>query len=1117
MTDTGRSAFGRAARVLLALGVLSLGATGLWAQGTTGKIQGTVLDPTGQPIGNAQVFVLGTSFAALTNEDGFYFLNNVPAGVYSMRAQFIGYQPAQMEGVRILADQTLTADFRLSGAVALEAITITAAEAPIVPRDQVTSKAIVTGEQIDDLPVNSTTAVVLLQPGVIAGRGGSLRIRGGRSNEAVWFIDGAPVRRMDNASVGFGFATNTLQEVSVTTGAMDAAFGDAQSGVISLVTRSGGSRFVGTLAYETDEPMGNSLSTGYNRFEAAVSGPVFGNLTFSIGGTLTGNRSAATAKGIEDIPTYTFAGLDTTVVSLSGSDSLFTAIPQIIQFGGQCEAADNAGFECQGRRRPYGWATDTRANAKLQYTYGSGSRVSFSALTNINQNMGAQSTLNVESESGARLVSNLFVLNWVQQVFRGAASELAFDLNLSHQRYKRVSGVIDRATGLGNRDPFLGMVLSPLDFVTDWDRFAPVDPANHLSIDPLTGGFFISRLETQEDWDALIENVRYDRGTLRSYLDRFEIGARDIPRVNAYGTLAGPSTFGMTTGQSYQFENRWVGRANIDWQADRYNRFKFGVEGTRADLGRYEMTTTRKSFGNGYTGEPYKVAAYAQDRLDLGDVVIELGVRWDRFDTRTIFPLVPGRLFTNPAFDDALTVDAMTCPTPRFGADGVQGNADDCDITQYVWAPAESHSGISPRVRVSFPVTDRTGFRLSYAHQTQVPDLFNMYNGTNNDLANTNTNDQFGGDADLGKTIIFEFGIRHAFSEDMVLDIAAYNKDKVSDITYRVLPFFDTFTDRVSNVNILTNADFGNVRGVDVQLLRRFGNVFSGQVSYTFQNAKSTGSDPTDFLNGLSRAPFGVLGERPEAPQTTLRTRDDRSHNIQGSFSLAFPSDYLSGSAVGAVLRDLGVFGTFQLRSGLPYTRLENNGRGNRSTGGFGLIAELIEPLQSSETPWEKFFDLRVTKGFRLGPTDWTLYADVRNVLNFTNKTAVFSETGDVVNEEYLQRGFLDPQLLSMEQDALASGALTTITKDIGTPEERNVSAIDLRNLGVTCPTWVGSGGPVGCVMLQRTEQRFGDGDGYYDVEEQVDALTAWYDSGNSPSSFFSSGRQVRLGLQLTF
>jgi hypothetical protein len=67
----------------------------LMAQGTTGKIEGTVRDQAGSPIAGAQVLIVGSAFASSTNEQGYYFLNNVPAGVLTVRAQFIGYAPAR--------------------------------------------------------------------------------------------------------------------------------------------------------------------------------------------------------------------------------------------------------------------------------------------------------------------------------------------------------------------------------------------------------------------------------------------------------------------------------------------------------------------------------------------------------------------------------------------------------------------------------------------------------------------------------------------------------------------------------------------------------------------------------------------------------------------------------------------------------------------------------------------------------------------------------------------------------------------------------------------------------------------------------------------------------------
>src|SRR5256886_15305335 len=135
---------------------------------------------------------------------------------------------------------------------------------------------------------------------------------------------------------------------------------------------------------------------------------------------------------------------------------------------------------------------------------------------------------------------------------------------------------------------------------------------------------------------------------------------------------------------------------------------------------------------------------------------------------------------------------------------------------------------------VSFPVTEKTGFRLSYSHQVQSPEFTTLLSGTNNDLSFTNTNDTFGRDANFGKTILFEFGVRHAFSQDLVLDVSAYNKDKVADLAYRILPYVSPRqASETLSVNVLTNADFGNAKGIDVKLDRRVGNYLNATVAYT--------------------------------------------------------------------------------------------------------------------------------------------------------------------------------------------------------------------------------------------------------------------------------------------
>src|SRR6187397_570891 len=185
------SAFVRIARlVAVATVALGLGASSLLAQGSTGKIEGRVRDQAGAPIANAQVFIVGTAFNALTNPQGYYFINNVPAGTYNVRAAFIGYKSTQVDGVKVLAGQTITVDIQLEQtAVEIQEITVVTQTQPLVPRDEVTSKQRIDGEFTRNLPADRLSAVLALQPGVVASpSGNTLSIRGGRTQEQVTYV-----------------------------------------------------------------------------------------------------------------------------------------------------------------------------------------------------------------------------------------------------------------------------------------------------------------------------------------------------------------------------------------------------------------------------------------------------------------------------------------------------------------------------------------------------------------------------------------------------------------------------------------------------------------------------------------------------------------------------------------------------------------------------------------------------------------------------------------------------------------------------------------------------------------------------------------------------------------
>src|SRR3989338_4332372 len=335
----------RWARGAVAVGtVVFFGAGALAAEGTTGKVEGTVRDQAGAPVAGAQVLIVGSAFAGVSNEQGYYFINNVPAGLVTLRAQYIGYAPAEVRGVRVLAGKTHRQPLTLSQqAVTGEGITVEVAANPLVPRDQTSSKPIMQGDVIEQLPVDAVSQVLRLQPGVVETARG-ITIRGSRPGQAALYIDGVLVRSVsgNTGASGSGTAlvgTNALEEASVTTGALGAEMGDAQAGVISLVTRAGGTSYSGSVSFATDEVAGETYGGGVNRVEASFGGPLIRNLTFFVATTLQGTQSGLQGKGSDESPSYVIGGVDTTPTLSTDpndtgapTDSETVVIPQFVQY-----------------------------------------------------------------------------------------------------------------------------------------------------------------------------------------------------------------------------------------------------------------------------------------------------------------------------------------------------------------------------------------------------------------------------------------------------------------------------------------------------------------------------------------------------------------------------------------------------------------------------------------------------------------------------------------------------------------------------------------------------------------------------------------------------------------
>ncbi|MCB9206665.1 MAG: TonB-dependent receptor [Ignavibacteriales bacterium] len=265
---------------------------------STGKIMGKVIDQdTGEGIPFANVFVEGTSLGAASDVDGNFVILNIPPAVYSVTASYIGYQKVTRTNVRVNVGFTTAIDFQLpSGAVEMDAVIVQGERNPLIRQDLTNPTVAINSETIDALPVDNISEVVKLQAGVVQDDDGALHVRGGRSNEVAYQINGLSINDPYGNTRSVGVATNAVQEVSVSTGTFSAEFGNALSGVINYVTKEGGEDYSFSLRGYTGEYVSSNSDVfnniedfdpvNTNRFEGTFGGkiPFSDNTKFFISG-----------------------------------------------------------------------------------------------------------------------------------------------------------------------------------------------------------------------------------------------------------------------------------------------------------------------------------------------------------------------------------------------------------------------------------------------------------------------------------------------------------------------------------------------------------------------------------------------------------------------------------------------------------------------------------------------------------------------------------------------------------------------------------------------------------------------------------------------------------------
>lgn len=373
-----------------------------------------------------------------------------------------------------------------------------------------------------------------------------------------------------------------------------------------------------------------------------------------------------------------------------------------------------------------------------------------------------------------------------------------------------------------------------------------------------------------------------------------------------------------------------------------------------------------------------------------------------------------------------------------------------------VYAPLRSHTAVSPRLHAIFAVSPHTALWANLGRIAQLPRAGEMFTRSNADLAFTGAFDPHGSDVGVLKASVAELGVRHSPAASLTIDARGYFEHRGQYGT-RIKPFEDPRTPGDTlGVVVVTPVDSSSLWGIEA-----------------------------------------TVGWHPSGA-TTVRTGYAYARSGGTGFQSVTAMAILEAPALGSALRGVSATILARAASGLSYLMVANSGFGG-TTSGFVPFGSQQAPL--GHLPWSKSLDLRLAKELRAGGVRGVAYADVRNLLNLRSILSVFTETGGQTNSLY-QATVLSPELATLHDEALTNGRL--LAND----------AVDLRP---DCATWGTFGGPVSCVALRRVEQRFGNGDGVYDLAEQTSTLNAYYESFFGAWRFNEPGRTIRIGMELEF
>jgi hypothetical protein len=258
---------------MLLTAVLLYAVSAVWSQtATTGVLRGTVADPSGEVIANADIQVTnegtGEHRQVKSSTDGIYAVPLLPPGTYTVEAGAQGFAREVHRGVVIAVTEATVLNMRLKIGATSETVEVKGA-APIVDTTTNTLGEVVSPSQVQSLPLvnRNFTQIMDLSSGVVAsvtdaaeiGRGSGgvtsataegqgMNVQGARASDNNFQMNGVTINDFLGSELGIAIPNpDTIEEFKVQTGMYDAEYGRNAGANVDVVTKTGTNSFHGSL------------------------------------------------------------------------------------------------------------------------------------------------------------------------------------------------------------------------------------------------------------------------------------------------------------------------------------------------------------------------------------------------------------------------------------------------------------------------------------------------------------------------------------------------------------------------------------------------------------------------------------------------------------------------------------------------------------------------------------------------------------------------------------------------------------------------------------------------------------------------------------------------------